>query len=279
MGMIPAGRSLVLACIVTSPEVKNQVQNASFANALMPRLSNAGINLGGQPRDRQSPMFIYTIEDRATIQFQRIETVVSIYVDLTAPVSSLSISNMISESWNAVSTANHSRSLLEGLSDGVSAERPLGIYQCPPGSVFEVGTRDATLAYTTGNRIQSLFTRLAPISEKFYQVQTSHSPQPTNGQVLRGTVGIIDSITTSAITDSSDPSMVGTRTDQHELPTPADVRNAASAAGQAVARTAAETLGGITGMGASDIKFVMYATLGIVGALVLVKVLKEVKAI
>jgi hypothetical protein len=279
MGMIPAGRSLVLACIVTSPEVKNQVQNTALANALQPRLNTAGIHLGGQPANITSPLLINTVQDRLTIQFQRVETTISIYVDLTAPVSSLSISDMISESWNAVSTANHSRSLLEGLSDSVSAQRPLGVYQCPPGSVFEVGTRDATLAYTSGNAIQGLFIRLAPIPEKFYQVQTRHAPQPTNGQVLRGTVGIVDSATTSSVTDSNVPNMIGTRTDQHELPTAADVGNAASAAGQAISRTAAETIGGVTGMGASDIKFVMYATLGIVGALVLVKVLKEVKAI
>jgi hypothetical protein len=279
MGMIPAGRNLLLASIVTSLEVKNQVQLTALANALQAKLSTAGINLGGQPSELPTPLYLRTVEDRLSIQFQRVETTISIYLNLTAPVNSLLISNMISESWNAVSTENHARNLLSRLSDGVTAERPLGIYQCPPGSVFEVGTRDATLLYTSGNAIQGFFWRIAPVPEKFYQVQTRHSPQPVNGQVLRGTVGIIDSVTTSDVTDSNVPSMVGTSTSQYSLPTAADVGNAASRAGQAISRTAAETIGGVTGMGASDIKFVMYATLGIVGALVLVKVLKEVKAI
>lgn len=281
MGMIPIGRSLVLCNIVTSPLVKSQVSDIALANAIQAKLATAGISLGGQPAEMTSPLIVRTVESRLTIGWTRDETSVSIYVNLTAPVPSLNISNMVSESWNTVSTANHPRTTWEGLSDGVTTERPLGKDQCPPGSVFEVGTREATLAFTAGTLgvVSEWLYSVSPAEEHFYQVQTRHAPQPANGQVLRATVGIVDSITTSSVIDSNIPAMVGTNTYEHQMPTAADVGNAAHAAGAAVARTAAEVVGGALGMGSGDIKFVMYASLGIVGALVLVKVLKEVKAI
>lgn len=280
MGVMNPGRNLYLASIVTSPDVKRQVSNGVLATEIKRRLDAAHILTQGQPNRIPSPLLVYTVESEFHLGWQRIETVVQIYTNSSLPVDSLDISKIVSQSWNAVSLANGNGITL-GVTDGVTQDRPLGRNTCPPGEIFEAGGRSDTLAWESGplGLLGGAVTALIPTEETFYQVRAVHCPVPATGDVPHGTTGFVDSLTTSAVRDSNVASQIGTSTAQYQLPSMSDVSNAAHAAGEAVNRTITETVAGVTGMGAGDIKFIAYAGLGIVGALVFVKILKEVKAI
>lgn len=280
MSTLDVGRNLVLCSIVTSPDVKRQVSNMALGTEIKRQLDSAGILTQGQPNRIPAPLIITSVESEFHLGWQRIETVIHMYTNNSREIDSLDISKIVSQSWNAVSLAGGNGNNLS-LSDGRTADRPLGRYQCPQGEIFEVGTRSATLAWRSGplGILGGAVMGVLPFEETFYQVRTVTCPVPETGDVPRGTVGFIDSLTTSRVRDSNVASMVGTSTAQYQLPTTGDVANAAAAAGRAVNRTIEETIGGVTGMGAGDIKVIAYATLGIVGALVFVKILKEVKAI
>lgn len=280
MGVMNPGRNLVLCSIVTSPSVKQSVGNGALASEIKRRLDSAGILTQGQPVRIPSPLLVVTTQSTLHLGWQRCDTSISIYTNSDHPIDTLEVSKVVSASWNAVTIAARNPNSL-GITDGASTDRPLGNYQCPPGEVFEEGTREATLRWESGplGNIAGFFLRITPIEEYFYQVRTVSSPVPVSGDIPRMTTGVVDSITTSNVTDSNVPSLVGTSTAEHQLPTMADVTNAAHSAGQTVNRTLSEAVSGVTGMGSGDIKVIAYATLGIVGALVFVKILKEVKAI
>lgn len=276
MSTLDVGRNLVLCSIVTSPDVKRQVSNMALGTEIKRRLDSAGILTQGQPNRIPAPLIINSVDSEFHLGWQRVETVIHIYTNNSRPIASFDISDIVSRSWNAVSLAGSNGNTI-ALTDGRTPDRPLGEYQCPPAEVFEAGTRSALLSWRGG--VASFFGAILPIEETFYQVRTVTCPVPETGNVPRGTVGFVDSLTTSRVRDSNVASMIGTSTAQYQLPTTGDVANAAAAAGRAVNRTIEETIGGVTGMGAGDVKVIAYATLGIVGALVFVKILKEVKAI
>lgn len=281
MGMLGPGRHLVASMIVTSPGVKATVSNAALADAIVFRARSQGIMFTGQPTRIPAPLVINTVESTFQLGWQRVETQVSMYLELSGSLDTLTLSNIVSQSWNEVSLANRNGAMLQ-LGGGVTRERPLGQYTCPPGSVFEEGGREDTLRWCSGRAGLAIGTLLSvlPIEENFYQVRTVHAPFTDTTPVPRVVAGgVINSLTTSAIRDSNIPAIIGQSEAEHSAPTMADITAAARAAGVAVRSTASEVIGAATGMGSSDIRFIAYASLGIVGALVFVKVLKEVKAI
>lgn len=197
------------------------------------------------------------------------------WMNLSSQRDTRELSDIVSRAWNDVSLAN-----LNGVvPDGAVSSRPLGEFQCPPGSVFEIGTREATLQWREGGAVSGFFSGLLPTEERFYQVQTQSTPFTPERPVQSTATGLLASITTSPVLDSNVSQAIGTSTNQYNIPTATDVRNAAHAAGEAVSRSLTDVVSGATGMNSSDIKFIAYGTLGIIGALVFVKILKEVKAI
>lgn len=276
MGNLGTGRNLVLCSIVTSERIKATVSNAVFANEISRRLTAAGIMPQGQPARIPTPLLVNTVSEEYTLGWTRVETDVSVYLNLSAPINSLQISDIVSQSWNRVTTLN------SGGHDtnGVTADRPLGNDTCPPGSVFEVGTRAATLEWCArGHQVFGWIIGLSPTPESYYQVRTVHCPVSETGDVPRAGIGAVNSIFTSRVQDSSEPTMLNQSLSTFQPPTMQDVANAAHSAGEFVNRTVGETIGGAVGMNGTDIKVIAYASLGIVGALVFVKILKEVKAI
>ena len=269
MGNLAVGRNLVLCSIVTSPEVKSTVSNAVLGNEIKRRLDSAGILTQGQPNRIPAPLFIVTVNEEYTIGRTRVETSVSIYTNMSRSISSLDISKIVSDSWNQVTTAARD----------TSVERPHGTMTCPPGEVFELGTRSACLEWVNGGNALGWLVAAIPVAETFYQVRTVHCPVGETGDVPRAGVGFVDSIFTSRVTDSNIPAVLNTSIASFQPPTTQDVVNAAHRAGESVNRTVTEALGGAIGMNGTDIKVIAYASLGIVGALVFVKILKEVKAI
>lgn len=275
MGNLRVGRSLVLCSIVTSPRIKRTISNSVLGNEIKRRLDAAGILTQGQPDRIPAPLVIDTVTEEYTLGYTRVETTVSIYVNLSRSISSLELSDIVSKSWNQVTTLNTGSTVTTG--DTVA--RPLGSDTCPPGSVFEVGTRTATLAWCNSGLPDGIAIGFLPVEESYYQVRTVSCPVPDTGDIQRAGIGVVDSIFTSRVQDSNVPSQLNRSLSTFQPPTMQDVATAAHNAGEAVSRTLSETIGGAVGMNGTDIKVIAYASLGIVGALVFVKILKEVKAI
>lgn len=108
---------------------------------------------------------------------------------------------------------------------------------------------------------------------EFYQVCSQYAVGARDSAV--GPASTADRLIASPIVSATDPALVGTNPSQST-----DIQGLAGGAWNSAARTINSAVGASEGgMGVSDLKFFAYAGLGIVGVLVLVKVVKEVKAI
>lgn len=256
-------RWLVLCSIVCNDTVKQSVSSALLAERVIAGLSNLHIMMVGNPPSVPGAVTCPTTESRFTLGYTRYETSVIMYIELSAPIDSLEISNVVSDAWNNTSTI-----------------RPVDTFdRCPPGRVFEQGTRDATVRWRASAGQNISFVRaLLPFDEEYFQVRTVASPIVDNRHIpVVENRGVLASLTTSNVTDSNVPNQIGNS--MSDVPTVGDVANAANAAGVAVSRTVSETIGGSLGMTGSDVRTFGYISLAILGALVAVKVLKEVRGI
>lgn len=143
-----------------------------------------------------------------------------------------------------------------------------------PGNLFYNCSRTEAIEASGG--VSGFLGLSLPFASQDYEQLCSEYreiPNLQSGNVV-ASGSIIDALSASRVTDSSNPALVGTNANGST-----DVRELASGAASDAARAINGALGDATGVSSNDIKFFAYAALGIVGALVGVKVLKEVRKI
>lgn len=145
------------------------------------------------------------------------------------------------------------------------------------GSLFAACSAWDTMRESSGGVLGSLWNTINPFSEPNYFMLCARFTQVDRLEnATIGPAGTLDRLIANPVTSASSPELVGTDPSQST-----DIAGLASDAASAASRSINSAIGGAGGEGvnSNDIKFFAYATIGIIGTLVLVKVLKEVKAI